>query len=275
VRKDFSTPESFQHGVLFCKDVLSRMLFYVILKNKTAKEMKRAFEIIDTQFKQHYKGQNIQSIAFDQERSIVGKEFQDFVKEKKWKFVAFKNSSSKAKFAENAIGLVRTDLKRLEIGNAKGEKRWWHLLPTVVESLNKKPIRINQKFIKNVQGQYYRPIDVVKSNLNHFVSQLQKAAPAYFFTQFEIDPRWVKFNFQKGQFVRVKLIVSSSELLGTKRSELTLKDEIFVIERFKPYVSHKFTIEKAYVCKSIYDNEEDTFEEQDIALTPSPFPKTT
>jgi hypothetical protein len=56
----------------------------------------------------------VRGISFDQERSVVGKVVQAHLRERKIKFTAFKNSKSKAKFAEGAIRLVRTLEARLE-----------------------------------------------------------------------------------------------------------------------------------------------------------------
>lgn len=272
VRKEYETPPRFRNGVLFCKDVLTRMVFFEILKNKTTPELIRAFEVIDQQFKTHYPGEHIESISFDQERAIMAHAFQKYCKEvKHWKFFAFTNSSSKAKMAENVIGVIRADLKRYEIGNAKGEMRWWRLMSDVVASLNRKPIQIMGKFLKMENGEYYYPAIVNNQNLNHFISQLQKAGPAYFFSQFDISPRWVKYKFEVGQCVRVKLKVSSSAVLGEKRSEISLQTDVFEIKKRYPFVSKRFTIEKLYVCQSVYSEELDYFEEQDLALTVRPF----
>ena len=119
-------------------------------------------------------------------------------------------------------------------------------------------------------GDFYAPKDVTVENSSHFQKQLQKADSSYFFSQFEIDSRWVTFKFKVDYFVRPKLIVTSSEVLGTKRSEVTLEKEIFVIDKCLPYVSRRNTIEKAYVCIGLTSNRKETFQEDEIALTPAP-----
>ena len=144
------------------------------------------------------------------------------------------------------------------------------LIDAAVKSLNSKPIRIRNKYLKMKDGRYYAPKDVNVENASHFLKQLQKADSSYYFSQFDIDPRWVTFEFKVDDFVRPKLIVTSSQVLGTKRSEQTLEEEIFIVEKCLPYVSRRNTIEKAYVCIGLTSNRKETFGEDEIALTPAP-----
>jgi len=265
-RKNVSTPKSFQKGVLFCKDVLSRMLYFVILsKDRKAPEIIKAFKKINHQFQTHSGGHHIQSISFDQERSVMSKEVQDFFQSQSWKFVFFTNSSSKSKVAENAISLVRKDIARLAASGK--EKRWWHLITLAVNSLNHKPIQINGQFLKRANGTYFRPIDVNTKNLDEFITQLHKVSPAYNWAQYDVGSRWGNFKFEIGTYVRPKLIVTSSEVLGTKRSEVTLKEEPFKIKDRFVYVTARNTLGNAYVCKSKSKGRIEVFEEDDIAET--------
>ena len=264
---EYMTPVTKRSGFLIAKDSFTKFIFISILKkNRKANAMIQAFKNIFVQFKSQYPGERVKSIAFDRERSVTSGQVQQFFKEKKVLFHAFYNTSSKSKMAESAIKLVRTTVARL-----KGkEKKWWMLIDAAVKSLNSKPIRIRNKYLKMKDGRYYAPKDVNVENASHFLKQLQKADSSYYFSQFDIDPRWVTFEFKVDDFVRPKLIVTSSQVLGTKRSEQTLEEEIFIVEKCLPYVSRRNTIEKAYVCIGLTSNRKETFGEDEIALTPAP-----
>jgi hypothetical protein len=148
------------------------------------------------------------------------------------------------------------------------------LIHPAVDVYNSRPIQIDGHFInfpdQNVK-KYYTPKDVNSGNLRDFILKVQKVAPAYYHSQFDVSRRMVKFKYNVGDFVRVKLIVTSSEVLGTKRSEVTLNKEIFEIKEQLPYVSRAKTIENAYVCKSTLTGRKDVFDEDDLALAPSPY----
>ena len=77
----------------------------------------------------------------------------------------------------------------------------------------------------------------------------------------------MSFTFPVGALVRAKLIATSSDVLGNKRSENNLTDEVFVIENTVPYVTRKLTIGKAYKCRNIKTQEIEIFQEDEIALT--------
>lgn len=263
----YKTPQKKKSGFLVAKDPFSRYIFAVILDgNRKAPAMIKAFKEILREFRSQYPGQKVQSIGFDQERSVASHLVQDFFRKKNIKYYAFVNTSSKSKMAESAIKLIRMTVER-----SKGKDiEWWKLLGPTVKSLNAKPISVNNKFLRMKNGDFYAPKDVTVENSSHFQKQLQKADSSYFFSQFEIDSRWVTFKFKVDDFVRPKLIVTSSEVLGTKRSEVTLEKEIFVIDKCLPYVSRRNTIEKAYVCIGLTSNRKETFQEDEIALTPAP-----
>jgi hypothetical protein len=112
---------------------------------------------------------------------------------------------------------------------------------------------------------------VSSSNLSDFIGKIQKAASPYYFTQFGISTRGVKFKYQVGEFVRPKLIVISSEVIGNKRSEVSLSSETFIVEKQDLYVSNAHTIERLYLTKSVTTGKEEEFYEDEIAQTVSPF----
>jgi hypothetical protein len=145
------------------------------------------------------------------------------------------------------------------------------LIQPAVDSINSKPIVANNKFVKMSNGEFYSPKLITEFNVKHFIKQLQRVDSSYYWSQFEIDPKLVKFQYNVGDFVRPKLIITSSEALGVKRSEVTLENEIFVIRKCIAYSSRRKTIEKAYVCLGLTTNRKDTFQEDDISLTNSPF----
>jgi hypothetical protein len=204
-------------------------------------------------------------------------DFQDFLKENYIKFHPFANTSSKAKMAENTIRQIRNTIERLA-GNVKSkEMRWWFLIQPAVDDLNQRPIQIKGKFLKlpldesTANHPYYTPNDVNSSNLKHYLLQLEKASPSYYFAQFDIAPQTVQFKYKVGDFVKPKLIVISSQVIGEKRSEVSLSADNFVIEKLLPYVSVANTIEKAYECRNIATALSETFSEDEISLTVNPF----
>ena len=67
--------------------------------------------------------------------------------------------------------------------------------------------------------------------------------------------------------MRAKLISTSSDLLGNKRSEINLTDEVFVIVNPVAYVTRKMTVGKAYKCRNIITSDIEIFQEDEISLT--------
>ena len=128
-------------------------------------------------------------------------------------FHAFDLSSSKAKFAEGAIRLIREKMAVLMRRN-NPKDRWWNLLDVVVDNLNRQQIVVNGKKIGR-----YTPRDVNSKTVKDFVGILHKKVPAYYFGQFDIAPDLVKFKYEVGTLVRAKLIVTSSEVVGNKRRD--------------------------------------------------------
>ena len=264
--RDYETPVTFRSGFLVCKDILSRFTYVSILKKtRNAESMLKAFQDIFEQFRVQNPGLVVNSLAFDRETSVMGKQVQSFLKENNISFHAFQNTSSKSKMAEGEIHILRTVISRLR--NNK-EQRWWHLLQPAVDSLNRQPIRVHNKYLKQSDGSYYTPASVNKMNVNHFVEQLQKAVPAYFFNQFMVNPDLIHFKFAEGDFVRQKLIASSSAVIGEKRSDTALGDTVFEITKRIGYISKALTPEPLYVVRNVENFKDiEAFDEQEIALT--------
>ncbi len=260
VTREYETPARYRGGFLILKDVLSRFLYVAILhKNRNADSMIKAFQKI---FMQHADafgpdGHKIKSIAFDRETSVMSKKVQDFLAANNISFHPFKYSGSKSKMAENAIRLIRTDLKRL-VAERK-QKEWWKLMGDVVRQLNGKEIIINRKHLG------WNALDVNKDNLNQFLQDLEKADPARYFGQFQIASHQVKFKFPVGTIVRPKLIVTSSAVIGEKRSEINLEKDPFVITEQIAYVNARLEGAPAYRCVNQRTREEEIFDEHDLA----------
>lgn len=269
ITRDYETPVTFRSGFLVCKDILSRFTYISILKKtRDAQSMVKAFEDIFHQFKMQNPGLKVSSLAFDKETSVMGKLVQSFLKEHHVAFHAFQNTSSKSKMAEGEIKIIRTTIRRLR---SNKEQRWWHLLRPAVDSLNRQPIRVNSKYIKQANGSFYTPASVNSDNLNHYIEQLQKAVPGYFFNQFMVNPDLIHFKFKEGDFVRQKIISSSSAVIGEKRSDISLGNTVFEITKRLAYISKALTPEALYVVRNI-ENTKDTeaFDEDEIALTTYP-----
>jgi hypothetical protein len=218
-----------------------------------------AFRQVIVQFEQQNQGQRVQSISFDQERSVMGKEVQKFFKENNITFFPFSFTASKSKMAEGAIRLIRTAISRLRASGT--EQRWWRLIHRAVDSLNSQPITVGGKRLDMA------PRDVNPSNVSELIEKLQKADPTYFYSQFEIAPGLVKFKFEVGDLVKPKLIITSSAVLGIKRSEVTLEEETFEIVKQLAYVSKAKTVGRAYRCRSLWNEKIQVFDEGDLALS--------
>ena len=269
ITREYETPVSFRSGYLVAKDILSRMTYVAILhKSKSAESLQKAFDEIFKAFRIQNNGKKVLSVAFDKEPAIMGRLMQNYFKDRNVSFYAFENSASKSKMAELTIRLLRETITRLKIEST--EKRWWHLLPVAVDVLNTQPIKVNNKYIKQKDGNYFKPLDVNEFNLDYFKKQLHKAAPAYYFSQFSIAPAMVTFKYNIGDYIQPKLISTSSAVIGIKRSEVTLESEIFVITKRIGYVSRLLTVEPLYICKSTVTDKIEAFEENIITLSSPP-----
>lgn len=263
--RDYSTPKTYQAGYLIAKDVLSRYTYGVIIKkNRTAPSMVRAFTTLLEQHQRAFPGgHRIQSISFDRETSVMSKLVQTFFKENFIQFHAFQHTSSKAKFAESSIRQLRTTIKRLLLSHP--EERWWTIFDRAIQALNQQPIVIRGIKLP------WRPIDINQSNVNDFLDQLYKKIPVQLHTQSPIAPGVVKnFSFNVGDYVRTKKIITSSALIGEKRSEISLDPDIFVVTDTLAYLTSASTINKAYICENVRTRETEVFDEHDVAKTTAP-----
>ena len=263
--REYETPKMYRSGFLVAKDILSRYTYAVILRgSKDTKSIIRAFSELMRQHVQHTGGQNVVGISFDKETAVMSRQVQQFLRDNNVDFHAFSLTASKSKFAEGAIRLIRTEMKRLQRFHNEGSSsfRWWNYLQIVVDNLNLKPIIVDGKNLK------FTPADIKVETLPQFIKALHKAAPAYFFSQFDIAPQLVKFKFAVGTLVRPKLIITSSEVIGVKRSETNLEKDVFEIITQRPYVTRLMTVGKAYKCRNINDKKHiEVFDEQDLAET--------
>ena len=98
----------------------------------------------------------------------MGKKVQTFLRDNNIDFHAFNLTSSKSKFAEGAIRLIRTEMKRLQRFDESGKFRWWNYLQVVVDNLNAQPIVVDGKILK------FAPRDVNEENLEDFKNQNNK-----------------------------------------------------------------------------------------------------
>lgn len=261
INSRYETPISFRAGFLIAKDVLSRFVMATpLIKSKTTESVIKAFEKLFAVHEANHPDVAIKSISFDKERAVMSNKFQQFLKDRGIAFHAFDLTASKAKIAEGAIRLVREKMAVLMRRNRK-EDRWWNLLPVVVDILNNQVIRIDGKSCG------FTPAEVTKDTLLKFRSKLFAVAPAYYFAQFDIAPALVDFKYELGSYVRAKLIVTSSDVVGQKRSEQSVTDHMFVIENVVPYVTRNMKIGRAYRCRSLSTDQVEIFQEDEIVVT--------
>jgi hypothetical protein len=131
--KNYSTPVTYQSGCLVARDVLSKYTYVIILRgNRRANSIISAFQKMLDLHKNAGHNYPIRSIAFDKETSVLSKAVQNFFQQNSIQFVAFKNSASKSKIAENCIKQIRTITARL-IRQSQKTLRWWNVLPKVVK----------------------------------------------------------------------------------------------------------------------------------------------
>ena len=271
VRREYETPVTFRAGYLILKDVLSRFTYVTILqRSKSAESMVRAFQDVLEQHARFFGTENgsssssgghhrILSIAFDQETSVMSKKVQDFLRDNHIAFHPFQYTASKSKMAEGAIKLVRKAMARLLWNQPK--RRWWRLMDKVVAILNNQLIRVNNRTLP------WRPVDINKRNLAQFRRALHKADPVRFFGQYELSSRHVRFKYPEGSIVRPKLIVTSSAVVGEKRSEVSLEADAFVVTRQLAYVNARFEVGRAYRCTNRRTGQEEIFDQDDLAAS--------
>jgi len=259
---EYEMPPRYRSGALVLRDVLSRYAYAVPLRgSRTSSSMVSAFSEVLRQHGSKF-DHKIQSISFDKERSVMSRQVQDFFAQNHIKFYFFEFSSSKAKVAENLIRQIRTTMARL--ATAGTEKRWWHLLDTVLSDINSRPILVNGRRLGG-----YAPRDVTAATLPDFLKILHKQNPHLLFNHFGIDSRLVKFKFELGALVRPKLVVTSSAVLGTKRSTVTLEQALFRVTKQHAYLTAANTVGRSYFCERVDKAGGDShfFDEQDLALS--------
>lgn len=261
--KRYATPVTYRAGFLIAKDVLSRYVYAVpLLKTKSAESMVQAFGMLFEKHRKRLPDVPIKSIAFDKETSVLSNKVQSFLAKENVTFHAFEMSSSKAKFAEGAIRLVREKMAVLMRRNDPKD-RWWNLLDAVTDNLNRQQIVVDGKKIGN-----YAPRDVNSNTVRDFVAMLHQKVPSYYYGQFDLAPSLVDFKYKTGTLVRAKLIATSSEVVGTKRSETNLTGEVFVIEEVVPYVTRNMKVGRAYKCRDVRTMEKvEIFQEDEIVPT--------
>ena len=259
--KNYSTPVTYQSGYLVARDVLSKYTHVIILRgNRRANAMISAFQKMLDLHKMAGHEYPVRSIAFDKETSVLSKAVQNFFAQNNIQFVAFKNSASKSKVAENCIKQIRTITARL-IRQSKNTVRWWNVLPKVVKILNSRQIYVNGK------PTGFTPEQITSDNLERYIETVYKLSPANFFAQFALDPRFVKFKFAVGSFVRAKLFVTSSAAIGEKRSETNLTKQSFGVVEQVPYVTKDLSVGIAYKCVNLKTGDFEIFDENDVTLT--------
>ena len=258
INKRYRMPETYRHGFLVARDVLSRRIYATpLLGSREGKQVVKAFKKLFEEHNADLPDVPILSISFDQEKSVLGVEVQNFLNKSGIGFKAFYMSSSKAKHAEGAIRQIRSATTKLMKRNQKGDT-WYNLLPTVVKALNKREVCVNGKKLK------YSPAEINTSNLKDFKRRLFKSAPAYYWAQFDLAPDLIEFKYDVGTLVRAKLIATSSAVLGTKRSEVNLTKDLFEIQRKVPYITRNMNVGRAYRCVNLNTERVEVFQEDEI-----------
>ena len=70
--------------------------------------------------------------------------------------------------------------------------------------------------------------------------------------------------------MRPKLIVTSSAVIGEKRSAISLELDAFIVTEHIAYVNARFEIGRAYRCINTRTQETEIFDEDDLAESLSP-----
>lgn len=244
-------------------DVVSRYVYLVCLKKTKAKEaMVEVFRTLLAVHRAAGHRHPIVSISFDRETSVMSKLVQSYLAGKGISFTSFKMSKSKAKHAEGCIKRVREVMARLQ--RHYGPKRkWWTLLGEVAAVLNNRTIVIEGKRLEGG----YTPATVTVDNLPDFLAQVYKGDPSAYAAQFNVDPESVVFAYPVGLYVRAKLIVTSSAVIGNKHAETNLTDQVFRIIEQKPFVTKRLSVGKGYRCLNLRTGEVEFFSENDIVPT--------
>ena len=260
--RQYDTPPRFQAGFLVAKDVFSKYVYIVLLRgNRRSASIISAFEKVLELYKKAGHVHPIRSVGFDKETSVLSKAVQPFFEANNIKFVSFSHTSSKSKLAENAIKQIRI-LTARSICQSNNTSRWWNLLPGVVaDTLNSREIYVRGKPTGFV------PSKIGEDNLEDYFQSVYKLSPAHFFSQFSLDSRLVQFKFDVGTICRAKLIATSSQVIGEKRSATNVTQATFVILEQVPYVTRDLALGKGYKCQNLLTQEVEIFDQEDLTLS--------
>lgn len=260
VVREYETPKTFRYGFFVAKDVLSRFVYVELMRGpKSSENLIRVLKRILLKHNLHHPDYKIQSISFDKEPAMMSKKVQEFLKENGIKFYYFEFSATKAKVAEGAIKLLRTDIQRMIKFDNK--LKWWNVLENAADSLNRKEIVINNKKTG------FRPVDLTIDTVGSFLKRVHKLVPGYYFGQFRLPPQLFKFKFNIGEIVRPKIITTSSQVIGNKTSQVNLTTDRFKILSQEPFVTTDLSIRKGYKCINLQTQEIEIFSEEDLALS--------
>lgn len=257
---EYSIPKTYRHGYMLFRDVLSRYTYVDLLKGeKTQENLVRSMKRMLLHHKMVHPDYDIVSIGFDQETSMRSKLVRNFMKEENIDLYFMEHSASKAKIAEGGIRLLKSDLAVLRRSDEK--KLPWQILEQAVYNLNRKPIVIENR------NTGFRPCDINTSNVAKFIKKVQSIVPSIYFSQFRLDPSFAQFKYKVGDRVRTKLVLSSAQVLGNKRSETSLDTKtLFEIKEYVPIVTRDLHIRPAYRCVEVNYGDLHMFDEEDIAL---------
>lgn len=260
IQSRYPTPRKYRSGFLVLIDVLSRFVLLEVLPfNRTNKTMIKIFQHMMQRHQQHHTFP-IRGVSFDQEKSIMSKAVQAFLKQHHITFRDFMYSASKSKLAENTIGRLRSIMYVLEI---ETNKPWWKLLPVVESIFNQQPLEMYGQRLPPP----WTPQSINEKNLPDFLQLLEQKKPAFYYSHFEINPAFVNFQFNLNDQVKVKTKVISSQVLGPKRKIHQLSEEPFIIVQRKAYVRLDMSIGKCYtvrVWKGSKDSRLHVFEEEEL-----------
>lgn len=264
IQSRYPTPKKYRSGFLVLIDVLSRFVLLEVLPfNRTNKTMIKVFQTIMQRHHQHHLFP-IRGISFDQERSIMSKAVQTFLKQHHITFKDFMYSASKSKLAENTIGRLRSIMYVLEM---ETKKPWWKLLSVAESIFNQQPLEMYGQRLPPS----WTPSTINEKNLPEFLQLLQHKKPAFFYSHFDINPAYVSFQFNVHDRVKVKTKVMSSQVLGPKRKIHQLSEEQFIIVQRKAYVRLDMSLGKCYTVRvleegrvSDSDSRLHVFEEEEL-----------
>ena len=259
LRRDYETPKTFQHGFLAVRDILSRYVYFIVLRGPKSKT--NLVRVLERLISEHNLRHNypILSISFDQEPGMLSKTVQEFLKTNNIAFRVFDMSRNKAFMAEALIKQLRIDYERIRINS---KEKWWQILENKLQqNFNSKTIYIRGK------STGFAPKDITSDNVDQFLNALHRIAPAAKFAVFSINKKWVKFKFQLNDIVQPTVVATSSKALGEKSSQLSIRPEMYQIVKQLAILHQDNFIRPGYRCKNLQNSKKfDVFDEQDLVL---------